>query len=496
MGTFKFVEATIDDAHRAILAGEITVRDLVQGYLDRINAFDKNGPELNSIVTVNEQALDDADALDKYFSENKRLRGPLHGVPVLVKDQAETAGLTTTFGSEAVGEYVPDEDATVITNLKEQGAIILGKTTMPDFATSWFAYSSRSGNTKNPYDLDRDPGGSSSGTGAAIAANLGLVGIGEDTGGSIRLPASFDSLVGVRVTPGLISRHGMSPLVGFQDTSGPMARTVRDAAILLDGMVGYDPKDEYTSAYLVARHPSSYTEDLEDASVAGMTVGVVRQAFGDASNADSAPVNQVIESALKKIESAGAVLVDVEIPGLAEYLVSTSLYVTCGRFDINQFLGERDLPFKSVEAIIEAENYHPFLELLEAIAAGPASPLEDPEFYPKMAEREKFQRTIVNAMAAAGADVLVFPTIQVVPPTRAELDAGKWTTLTFPTNTLIASQSWLPAVSLPAGTTETGLPVGLEIMGLPFDEGGVLSAAQAFESVVKGRATPSTTPEL
>jgi len=201
----------------------------------------RNGPELNSILTVNPRALDEAEELDRSFGRSGEFVGLLHGVPVLVKDQAETAGIRTTFGSVAFEDHVPEEDATVVRRLKEAGAVVLAKTNLPDFATSWFAYSSAGGVTKNPYDLDRDPGGSSGGTGAAVAANLGAVGIGEDTGGSIRLPASFDNLVGVRVTTGLISRNGLSPLVVFQDTAGPMTRTVKDAAILLDALVGYDP---------------------------------------------------------------------------------------------------------------------------------------------------------------------------------------------------------------------------------------------------------------
>ncbi|MGB3634770.1 MAG: amidase, partial [Rubrobacteraceae bacterium] len=196
--SFRLEEATIDDIHSAFRSGELTCRRLVELYLARIEAYDKSGPELNSIITINPNALEEAEELDRSFQQAGELVGPLHGVPVLVKDQAETAGIRTTFGSIAFEDYTPDEDATAVKRLKETGAVILAKTNLPDFATSWFAYSSAGGVTKNPYALDRDPGGSSSGTGAAIAANLGAVGIGEDTGGSIRVPSSFDNLVGVR----------------------------------------------------------------------------------------------------------------------------------------------------------------------------------------------------------------------------------------------------------------------------------------------------------
>ncbi len=212
-------ELTIDVMHEMLRSGSLTTRALVEAYLERIEAIDRSGPQLNSIVTVNPAALDEADRLDAAFAASGQFTGPLHGVPVVVKDQAETKDIMTTFGSIAQDGYMPESDATVITKLKEAGAIILAKTSMPDFATSWFGISSKTGTTKNPYVLSHDPGGSSSGSAAAVAANLAMVGVGEDTGGSIRLPASFTNLVGVRVTPGLIGRTGMSPLVTFQDTA-------------------------------------------------------------------------------------------------------------------------------------------------------------------------------------------------------------------------------------------------------------------------------------
>ena len=241
--SFALEETTIDQVHDAYRAKTLTCVELVQGYLDRIAAYDQKGPALNAFVALNADALTEAAALDAAFQQSGKLSGPLHGIPIAVKDQAETKGIPTSFGSIAIKGYVPKEDSTLVAKLKAAGAVILSKTTLPDFATSWFGYSSASGETKNPYDLARDPGGSSAGTGAATATNLAAVGIGEDTGGSIRVPASFDNLVGVRVTPGLISRKGLSPLVVFQDTAGPMGRNVKDTAIVLDAIVGYDPLD-------------------------------------------------------------------------------------------------------------------------------------------------------------------------------------------------------------------------------------------------------------
>src|SRR6185437_7212116 len=229
------------------------------------------------------------------------------------------------------------------------------------------------------YVLSRDPGGSSGGTGAAVSANLGLVGIGEDTGGSIRLPSSFTNLVGVRVTPGLISRNGMSPLVVFQDTSGPMARTVRDAAILLDSMIGYDPSDEYTVAALIAGQKRSYVESLDPHSLRGARLGVVRNAFGSNEKPESEAVNRVIEDALAATKSAGATLVDIEIPNVVDHIIETSLYLTHSRYDINRFLAMRPgMPTKSLEAIKAAKKYDPTLDLLEDIFNGPEKPEDDP----------------------------------------------------------------------------------------------------------------------
>jgi len=219
-------ELTIEEFHRRLGERELTVAELVRGYLEQIERFDQSGPELNAILTVNDDALDRARTLDRTLPESGPDR-PLYGVPVLLKDQALTEGLRTTFGSEAFAEYVPDRNAAIVDRLQAAGAIVLAKTNLPDFAAGFVGYSSAAGQTRNPYAPTRDSGGSSAGTAAGIAANLGLVGIGEDTGGSIRVPASFCNLFGLRVTTGLISRTGMSPLVAEQDTPGPMCRNRR-----------------------------------------------------------------------------------------------------------------------------------------------------------------------------------------------------------------------------------------------------------------------------
>jgi Asp-tRNA(Asn)/Glu-tRNA(Gln) amidotransferase A subunit family amidase len=494
---FRLEEATIDDIHAAFRSGELTCRRLVELYLARIEAYDKNGPKLNTIITVNPKVLDEADELDSSFGRDSGFVGPLHGIPVLVKDQAETAGIRTTFGSVAFEGYVPEEDATAVRRLKEAGALILAKTNLPDFATSWFAYSSAGGETKNPYDLERDPGGSSSGTGAAIAANLGAVGIGEDTGGSIRVPSSFDNLVGVRVTTGLISRKGMSPLVVFQDTAGPMTRAVKDAAALLDVLVGHDPEDPFTAAATLARDAGGYADGLSEGSMRGARIGVVREAFGADEDPDSSQVNGVVEGALEAMRGAGAQLVDpVSVPNLQHFIGVTSLYLSQSRYDIDNFLAKRP-GSHTVGGLYDSKRFHPRLDLFTAIAEeAPADPEEDPNYYRGLAAREDFRRAILNLMASEGLDALVYPNSQVLPPTRKELDDWKWTVLTFPTNALIAAQADLPSISLPAGFAEGNVPVGFELVGKPYGEADLLKLAYAYERAASARKPPESTPPL
>ncbi len=494
---FRLEEATVDAIHSAFRSGELTCRRLVELYLARIEAYDKDGPELNSIITVNPNALDEADALDSSFGRDSGFVGPLHGIPVLVKDQVETAGIRTTFGSVAFEEYVPEEDATAVRRLKEAGALILAKTNLPDFATSWFAYSSAGGETKNPYDLDRDPGGSSSGTGAAVAANLGAVGIGEDTGGSIRVPSSFDNLVEVRVTTGLISRKGMSPLVVFQDTAGPMTRTVKDAAVLLDVLVGYDPDDPFTAVATLARDAGSYASGLDEGSLRGARIGVLRDAFGADDDPDSRQVNGVVGEAIEAMRGAGAEIVDpVNLPDLMHFIGVTSLYLSQSRYDIDRFLSGRP-GSHTVGELYDSKRFHPRLDLFTAIAEeAPADPEEDPDYHKGLAAREDFRRAILNLMASERLDAIVYPNSQVLPPTRKEIDDWKWTVLTFPTNALIAAQADLPSVCLPAGFAEGDVPVGFELVGKPYGEADLLKLAYAYEAAASPRKAPRSTPPL
>src|SRR3954452_2621660 len=484
--SFRVEETTIADIHAAMRAGEVTSRALVEAYLRRIDAYDRSGPELNAILGVNERALERADELDHALSRTGELTGPLHGTPVLVKDCVETSEIDTTFGSIAVQGYRPAQDAVIIRKLREAGAIILAKTTLPDFATSWFSFSSVSNETKNPYALEHDPGGSSAGTAAAVAANLGTVRIGTDCGGSTRVPSSFCNLVGIRSTPGVVPRTGSSYLVIFQDTIGPMTRTVADAAVVFDILAGYDESDPYTAAYVIARAPASYRAVLDEGALRGARLGLVVNAMGSDDDAAAAAVNDVVRAAVEAIRGAGGEVVEVEIPNLGHHIEATSQYVARTKHDINEFLSTRtDL---TLNEIVARGQYHPDLDLIDAVMEGPDDPEDDPDYFRRINAREEFARETVNVMARNGLTALVYPSVQVPPPSMA--GRKDWTTLTFPTNTLIASQTWSPAMTVPAGFTRDGLPVGLEFVAAPYDEATVFRLGYAFEQATGHRRAP------
>jgi len=476
--------------------GGLTSRGLVGRYLDRIDAYDRDGPGLNSVVTVNDDALKRASELDEALTDDG-LVGPLHGIPVLVKDQAETAGLRTTFGSAVFEEYVPEADATVVRRLKDAGAIVLAKTTLCDWAASWFGYSSVAGRTRNPYALDRDPGGSSAGTAAGVAANLGTVGIGEDTGGSVRLPAGYCNLFGMRVTTGLISRAGLSPLVARQDTPGPMARTVPDMARLLDVIVGYDEGDGWTGA-TAAVPDTPFEACLEPAALEGARIGVLRQGFGDPDDPEAGPVTAVVEDALAAVRGAGATLVDpVTIPDLDRKLEDSSLYALQSRRDIEAFLAERDGPAETLAGIEAAGGCHELVaDLFTAMLEGPADPTDDPDYWAAVAAQASLGRDVLEVHAAHDLDAIVLPDAAVLPPTEAHLREGTYDSFDFPTNTVLASQSSCPAVSVPAGFTDGGIPVGLEFVGVPYDDHRLVELAYAYERAVDPRKPPSSAPPL
>jgi Asp-tRNA(Asn)/Glu-tRNA(Gln) amidotransferase A subunit family amidase len=295
---------------------------------------------------------------------------------------------------------------------------------MPDWAASWFSTSSLSDTTKNPFDLRRDPGGSSSGSGAAVAAGMAVAAIGGDTGGSIRLPSSFCRLVGVRVTPGRISRDGMSALVTPQDTPGPMVKSVEDAAKILDVIVGFDERDPFTSVNAIAPSRKSATP-FQDAvarpTVQGKRFGVLRQAFGT-----DPGVLAVLDSTLKNLETNGATLIDVEVPDLEHYKTFTSAYVTRSKSDINEFLAERkELSHLKIEELHAAGQYHKALDLIDAFVQGPDKFEDDHFFSKRLLEQSKFQRLVASLFAKFQLDAILYPTCQLLPPKTKDLLDGR-----------------------------------------------------------------------
>ena len=493
-------ELTIAQAHNGFKTGTWTCEGLTRAFLDRIQTYDRSGPCINSTLALSTTAIAEASALDEYYRTNGRFIGRLHGIPIVVKDQADTKGIETRYGSAAAKGNIPTEDAFVVKKLKAAGAIVLAKTTMSEWASTWFSASSAADwkFTHNPYRRGFDVGGSSSGTASAVAANFAILGLGEDTGGSIRCPSSFTNLVGLRCTPGLISRSGFCPLVRTQDTPGPMARTVQDCALMLDCLVGFDADDEWTAAAVTAPKPQggSYAACLDSSAIKCARVGVIRELFGPDSDPHSRSVNRVVASAIEKLALAGAEFVDVALPGLKRYLAWTPAYVVRSRSDINSFLATKPHLPQDIADIVPAEPPHPTMDFTSMIAHGPAEPLDDPTYASRLLDRDELQRRIVCLMAANNLDALAFPDVQIPAPRHSDALNGRFPTCwDFPTNTLLASQSRLPAITVPVGFTDNGdaddgLPVGLEFLSWEYREEFLLTLACGVESLIQARRAP------
>jgi amidase len=403
----------IDDVRRAIDDG-VSVRRIVEDHLDAIKEL--NG-ELNAIAKLDSQALIEADRLDGLHPTQ---RGRLHGVPIVVKDQIETAGIRTAYGSIACEAHIPSRDATLIAKLRAAGAVILGKSTMPDWGASWFSPSSLTGTTANPHDASRDPGGSSSGSGAAVASGMAVAAIGGDTSGSIRLPSSFCGLVGVRVTPGEISRDGMSALYTLQDTPGPMARNVQDVATLLDVMVGVDKRDHYTSISAISPRNNFFAAS-QSPSLADKRVGVLREMFGSHEG-----IHGAMETALLSMTRAGAKLIDIEIPELDYFMTATSVSIPRLRADISDFLASRnELANLTIEGIARCAEVYKSLDLIGTIAKAFPSLIRPGELDRATDERTRFQRVVAGIFADLALDAIVYPTCRILAPKTEEVLHGR-----------------------------------------------------------------------
>jgi amidase len=492
---FEVMEATIAGVHAGFASGRITCRALVQAYLDRIAAYDKTGPALNAIQFVNPRALEQADSLDRVW-RSKTPRGSLHCVPVLLKDQVETSTMPTTYGSALFKDFVPKRDATIVRRLQGAGAIILAKTTMGEFASRFVG--SAFGIVRNAYDPTRNPSGSSGGSASGVAANFGLVGIGEDTGGSIRGPAAVSSLVGLRPTTPLVSRFGMMPANPSQDTMGPITRCVIDAARVLDVIAGYDPDDPVT-AETVGHVPASYLAALKPDALRGVRVGVIRTRRDSAvarAPEEFAKVRIVLEQALADLRKLGAEVVDsLVIPTLANLRVGND-------FETEQatdaYLAQHpNAPVKTLKDILLAGTVNPWRarSLMDLVGKR----ITDPGYLTVMQQRAGLRIAVLKAMADARLDAIVYATYDAPPtPIAEDVLTNSRTADAYGRgdNRGLSPTIGFPALTVPAGFTSDSLPVGLEFLGRPFAEAALLGYAFAYEQATKHRRPPKTTPGL
>ncbi len=482
---FQLLEATLPQIQVALASGTITSQDLVEMYLARIAAYDQQGPSLNAIITVNPNALAEAKELDAERAANGP-RGPLHGIPAIVKDNYETKDMQTSAGSLSLAGWIPPHDAFLVKRLREGGAIILAKATLHEFAMGLTTVGSLFGQTRNPYALDRNPGGSSGGTGAAVAANFAAVGLGTDTCSSIRTPSAHNNLVGLRGTQGLASRTGIIPLSHTQDIGGPMGRSVTDVAIVLDAIVGYDPADPET-AESVGNIPESYTDFLREEGLGGSRIGLLPSLFSTVP--DDEGVAQVVRRAMSEMEQQGAEVVEVTIPGLDELLADRLLiaeYET--RDDMNAYLAQHpSAPMRSFKEILDSGKYHPAIES-RLRRRQDIPPPETQEYLEQLVKRTTLKRAILQVMAEHDLDALAYPTISRVAAPIGEDQEGS--------NGCLSANSGLPAITVPAGFTDQGLPVGVDLLGRAWSEARLIALAYAYEQATQHRRSPTTTPSL
>jgi amidase len=480
----EVTEASIPQLQAALAGGKVTSRQLVQAYLARIAAYDQAGPALNSIVTLNPAALAQADALDKERAA-KGPRGPLHGIPVLVKDNFDTNDMPTSAGTLALATLQPARDAHQVAQLRAAGAIILGKTTMHELAQGTTTISSLSGQSRNPYDMRRTPGGSSGGTGAALAASFAAAGLGTDTCGSIRIPAAYQNLFGFRTTRGLASRSGVVPLSDTPDVAGPLARSVADLAIMLDATVGSDPRDAITAG-ADAHKPKSYADALQPGALKGARIGVLRSLFA-VQPAD--PEGKLVyDKALAAMRDAGAELVEVSIPGLDILLTDYGTGKYEFREDFAQYLAAHPgAPVTSMADIVNRGLYHDQQDFRFRDPAG-ISDRQSPDYQVVLA-RLKVVRAATDALfERERLDAVIYPTALGRPPVIGAQN--------IPSNCPLSVATGLPALAIPVGFTPRGLPVGLELLGKAFAEQKLLGLAYGWEQVAKPRQPPFSTPPL
>jgi len=480
--SFEVHEASITDLQDAMTAGRTTSVALVDAYLARIAAYDQRGPALNAMIRLNPNARAGARRMDEERRQG-RVRGPLHGIPVIIKDNFDTSDLPTSGGSLALANHRTSDDAFVVRKLRDAGAIILGKSNMHELAAGITTISSLGGQTRNPYDPRRCPGGSSGGTGAAIAASFAAVGWGSDTCGSIRIPSAFASLAGLRPTQGLASRTGVMPLSHTQDIPGPLARTVRDLAIALDATVGFDSADAATRV-IATRPLPRFADSLRTDALRGARIGILTSYFADADG----EILDTIRAAVRAMKAAGADTVRVDVPAFDSLIANTSVINYEHKFDMIDYLART--PGESIKSIadilasgLESGALEARFKLADSLGT------RDSDAYRRALARQAVLRDrIVAIMDSLRLDALVYPTMRRKPAFIGDPQLGSTCAL--------SAQTGLPALSIPAGFTADGLPVGIELLGRAFRDARLVAMGYAFEQLGARRRAPFSTPPL
>ena len=491
MSKYNFLETTIIHVHEAMSSGQITCHELVEYYLKRIEEYDKKGPSLNSIIHINQRVLEEADILDIAFKKGG-LTGPLHGIPIILKDNIETAGIPTTAGSLSLEGYIPENDSYIVSRLKEAGAIILAKANLHEFAIWGETISSILGQTLNPYDLTRTPGGSSGGTGAAVASNFCLVGIGTDSVNSIRSPSSANSLVGIRPTVGLVSRSGIVPYSLTQDTAGPICRTVSDAVTVLDSIAGYYKADDET-AWSYGRIPKTYTTFLNKDGLKGKRIGILESFFGK--DDIHKEVNKSIFESIDIISKNGAEMVHIFEDINSGWLTSNvSVHLDELKDHLNNYLKAlpNNAPVHSLEEVLASGKYH--LNIKNNMETAMSLNTGSSSYNEKLILRVQTQKRIIKLMADYELDAIVYPHQQQL-VCKVGLSQQQ-------RNGVLCAITGFPSIvvpsvfSTPSDDAPLGVPIGMEIIGRPWSEPTLIEIAYSFEQISKLRRTPVSTPDL
>lgn len=489
---FHVEETTISEIHEALKQGKITCQQLVNDYLNRIKTYDQSS-KLNAIIIINPKAMKRAQELDKEFRETGKLR-PLHGIPLIVKDNYDTHDLPTTGGSIALKGSLPPDDAYQVRVLRQAGAVVLAKSNMAEWAFSpYVTESSISGITRNPYDLSRVPAGSSGGTAAAIAANFGGVGLGTDTGNSIRGPSSHNCLVGIRSTMGLTSRDGIIPLYLRNDIGGPMARTVEDAVRIFQVIAGPDPADPITQLCR-GKVPNFYTKFLDKKGLKGARIGIFRFYFETPST--DPQIKTLFETAIKDMKKLGAIIIDpFVIPMFAE--LKKNIWCDLFQYDVNNYLsslGEK-APYKTIKEIFEAGLYSPYIkDRLQSALKGTIAPEQrNPPCLDVYHDKRNIalRQAVIKAMEKDKLDAFIFSTWSNLPRKVGDMKSPAGDN-----SQILSPHTGMPAITVPMGFSKEGLPAGLQIVGKLFDEGAIIKFAYAYEQATKHRRPPPAFPRL